>query len=125
MSDLLRELGALPQICGRLPVRVLADGIPAGLCTVRTAASPMVAVMALHDGSDRGRCEAEGYARLLSGAPAMLDLLAVLMLNWGGAVERDEPIDDSDAVEWLAELTREARKTLRAMVGPLTPEQAL
>ena len=124
MTDLLRELAALPQIHGSLPVKVLASEVLDGFCTVRTAVSPAVDVVALHDGSDRGRSEAEGYARILSGAPAMLDLLAVLILSWGKAVERDEPIDGGDAVEWLAEFTTEVRKTLAAMVGPQTPGQA-
>ena len=124
MTDLLRELAALPQMGGSLPVKVLAGEVSDGFCTVRTAASPVVDVVALHDGSDRGRSEAERYARILSGAPAMLDLLAVLLLNWGKAVERDEPIDGGDAVEWLAGFTTEVRKTLAAMVGPQTPGQA-
>jgi len=54
----------------------------------------------------------------------MFDLLAVLILSWGEAVERDEPIDGGDAVEWLAEFTIEVRKTLAAMVGRQTPGQA-
>jgi len=124
VSDLLRELAALPQIGDRLPIKVLADVVSDGFCMVRTAASPAVDVVALHDGSDRGRCEAEAYARILSGAPAMLDLLAVLMLNWGEAMEHDEPIDGGDAVAWLAEFTIEVRKMLAAMVGPRPSEQA-
>jgi hypothetical protein len=124
VSDLLRELAALPQIGGSLPVKVLAGAMPDRFGMTRTAASPVVAVVALHDGSDRGRCEAERYARILSSAPAMLDLLAVALLNWGEAVEQDEPIDGGDAIAWIGEFTTEVQKTLAGMVGPQTPETA-
>ena len=67
--------------------------------------------------------EAEGYARLLSGAPAMLDLLATALLRWDGQVQADTEIDGGDAVEWLAPFTSEVRLVLQAMVGPLAPER--
>jgi len=68
--------------------------------------------------------ETEGYARLLSGAPAMLDLLAVLLLRWGKAVEADEAIDGAEAVAWLAEFTVAARALLQAIVCPRAPGAA-
>ncbi len=69
-------------------------------------------VAAVHDGSDRGRGEAEAYARMLSGVPDMLDLLATALVRWGDAIEQDREIDGGDAVEWLARLTVEVREAL-------------
>ncbi len=65
--------------------------------------------------------ETEGYARLLAGAPAMLDLLAVLLLRWGEAVEA---IDGAEAVAWLSPFTVEVRAALQAIVGLRSPETA-
>ncbi len=64
------------------------------------------------------------HARLLSGAPAMLDLLAVLLLRWGEAVEADEAIDGAEAVAWLSPFTVEVRAALQAIVGLRSPETA-
>ncbi len=65
--------------------------------------------------------QAEGYARLLSGAPAMLDLLATALLRWEGQAQADTEINGGEAVEWLAVFTAEVRLVLEAMVGPLAP----
>jgi len=51
----------------------------------------------------------------------MLDLLAVLLLRWGEAVEADEAIDGSEAVAWLSEFTVAVREALRTIVGPQAP----
>ncbi len=99
MNALLREISALPHIEGSLAVRVLADEMSDGFCLFRTDASPMVDVAVVYDGSDRRCGEAEGYARVLSGAPAMLGLLTGLLAKWGETVEEDTPIDGSDAVD--------------------------
>jgi len=54
----------------------------------------------------------------------MLDLLAVLLLRWGEAVEADEAIDGAEAVAWLAEFTVAVRAALQAIVGPRPPGTA-
>ncbi len=124
MSNLLREIGGLPPTRGRLAVELLADDRADGFCLIRTDTSPEVDVAVVYDGSDRGRGEAEGYARMLSGAPAMLRLLAGVLARWGEAVGRDEEIDGGDAVAWLAEFTVEVHEALRAIVGPPAPGEA-
>ena len=82
-------------------------------------------VAVVRDGSGRGLGEAGGYARLLSGAPAMLGLLAGMLAKWGEAVASDEAIDGGDAVDWLAAFTVDVRAALQAMVGPLGPGEML
>lgn len=124
MNDLLREIAALLPFDGSLVVKVLADEMSDGFCLIRTAMGPGVDVAVVHDGSDCGRGEAEGYARVLSGAPATLRLLAGVLAKWGEAVEDDEAIDGGDAVDWLAAFTVDVRAALQAMVGPLAPGQA-
>ena len=124
MNALLREIRALPHIEGSLAVRVLADETSDGFCLFRTDASPMVDVAVVYDGSDRARGEAEGYARMLSIAPAMLDLLTGVLARWGEAVEEDSEIDGGNAVEWLAAFTIDARKVLQAIVGAVRPKNA-
>ncbi len=112
MNALLREIRTLPRIEGRLAVRMLADKTLDGFCLFRTDASPTVTVAVVYDGSDRAHGEAEGYARMLSIAPAMLDLLTGALARWGEAVEKDSEIDGGDAVEWLAKFTVEVREAL-------------
>lgn len=124
MSDLLREIAALPSINGSLTDKVLADEMSDGFCLIRTDMSPGVDVAVVYDGSDRGRGEAEGYARMVSGTPAMVGLLAGVLVKWGDAVEKDEEINGGDAVDWLAAFTVDVRAALQAMVGPLAPGQA-
>ena len=124
MNALLREIRALPHIEGSLAVRVLADETSDGFCLFRTDASPMVDVAVVYDGADRARGEAEGYARMLSMAPAMLGLLTGVLARWGEAVEEDSEINGGDAVEWLAEFTVDAREVLQAIVGAVPPEDA-
>ncbi len=121
MNALLREIRTLPYIEGSLTVRVLADEVADGFCLFRTDASPMVDVAVVYDGSDRNRGEAEGYARMLSIAPAMLGLLTGVLAKWGEAVEEDAPIDGSDAVEWLTGFTVEVRETLLAITASMQP----
>ncbi len=121
MNALLREIHTLPHIEGSLTVRVLADEISDGFCLFRTDASPMVDVAVVYDGSDRARGEAEGYARMLSVAPAMLGLLTGVLVKWGKAVEEDTPIDGGDAVEWLTGFTVEVRETLLAITASMQP----
>jgi len=115
MTDLLREIAKLPQVQGALSVELLA-GEPSGRFYLLRANVRAGADLAVLQGD-----ETEGYARLLSGAPAMLDLLAVLLLRWGQAVEADEAIDGAEAVAWLAEFTVAARALLQGIVGPRTP----
>ena len=115
MTDLLCGIASLPQIGGSLSVEVLALGQPNSFCLVRADTRPKVAVALVQGGA------AEGYARLLSGAPAMLDLLATALLRWEGQVQADTEIDGGDAIEWLARFTAEVREVLQAMVGPLAP----
>ncbi len=118
MSTLLQEIGALPRVEGGLAVKVLADEMSDGLCLVRTDTSlPAVDVAIVYDGSDRSRGEAEGYARILSGAPPVVDLLE----RWGTGVIEDEPIDGGDAVAWLSAFTIAVRDTLQVMVEPFVP----
>ena len=77
----------------------------------------MVDVAVVYDGSDRAHGEAEGYARMLSIAPAMLDLLTGVLARWGEAVEEDSEINGGDVVEWLAEFTIEVREALLAITA--------
>ena len=120
MNDLFRQIAALPQVNGVLTVKPLDGSGTGSLCLTRTdsISEPVVAIVHWYGG------EAVGYARLLSGAPAMLDLLAGLLLQWGEAVEDDSEINGGDAVEWLSQFTMDAREVLLAMVRPLTPEAA-
>jgi len=115
MTDLLRAVAALPQSHGGLSVGRFGDPGQGGFWLARPDGGPEVAV-AMVAGD-----QAEGYARLLSGAPAMLDLLATALLRWEGQVEADTEIDGGDAVEWLAGFTAEVRSVLGAIVGPLAP----
>ena len=124
MNALLHEIRTLPHIEGRLAVRVLADETSDGFCLFRTDASPMVDVAVVYDGSDRARGEAEGYARVLSIAPAMLGLLTGVLARWGEAVEKDSEIDGADAVEWLSEFTVEVREALLAITASVQPGDA-
>ncbi len=121
MNALLREIRTLPHIKGRLAVRVLDDETSDGFCLFRTDASPMVDVAVVYDGSDRARGEAEGYARMLSIAPAMLGLLTGVLARWGEAVEEDSEINGGDAVEWLAQFTIEVREALLAITAAVQP----
>jgi len=82
MTDLLREIAKLPQVQGALSVELLAGEPSRRFYLLRASVRPG-ADLAVLQGD-----ETEGYARLLSGAPAMLDLLAVLLLRWGEAVEQ-------------------------------------
>ncbi len=115
MNALLREIRTLPHIKGRLAIRVLADETSDGFCLFRTDASPIVDVAVVYDGLDRAHGEAEGYARMLSIAPGMLDLLTGVLARWGEAVEEDSEINGGDAVEWLAKFTVEVREALLAV----------
>ena len=54
----------------------------------------------------------------------MLDLLAVLLLRWGEAVQADEAIDGAEAVAWLSPFTADVRAALQAIVSPRTPGAA-
>ena len=118
MSDLLRAVAGLPQSHGSLSVSVFGDPGRGGFWLARADDGPEVAV-AMVAGP-----QAEGYARLLSGAPAMLDLLAVLLLRWDQAVAADEAIDGGEAAAWLSEFVVEVRAALRGIVVPRTPETA-
>ena len=115
MTDLLYALAALPQSHGGLSVSVFGDQGRGGFWLVRSDGGPEVAVAMV------AGAQAEGYARLLSGAPAMLDLLATALLRWEGQVQADTEIDGGEAVEWLAGFASEVRLVLGAMVGPLAP----
>ena len=64
---------------------------------------------------------AEGYARLLSGAPVMLDLLAAALVRWGEAVEADTEIDGGEAVDWLSQFAVEVRDALWMIVASPPP----
>ena len=121
MNDLLREIAGLSRIGGPVPVRVLADEMSDGFCLIRTARSPVVEVVARYDGSDAGRREAEGLARVLSGAPVMLDLLVSLLVRWNEAVEEDTEINGGDAVDWLSRFIPEVRQVLEQVIGPQSP----
>ena len=124
MNRLLQEISALPQVEEGLAVKVLADESSDGFYLVRTDAGHSTDVAIIYDGCDRGRGEAEGYARILSGAPPMLHLLAGVLEKWGIAVIEDEPIDGGDAVAWLSEFTFTVRDTLQAIVEPFPPATA-
>ena len=115
MTDLLYALAALPQSHGGLSVSVFGDQGRGGFWLVRSDGGPEVAVAMV------AGAQAEGYARLLSGAPAMLNLLATALLRWEGQVQADTEIDGGEAVEWLAGFASEVRLVLGAMVGPLAP----
>ncbi len=119
MSALLRAVAGLPQSHGGLAVSQFGDQGRVGFCLARADGGPEVAV-AMIAGD-----QAEGYARLLSGAPAMLDLLATALLRWEGQVQAGTEIDGGDAVEWLAGFTSEIRLVLEGMVGPLAPGRLL
>ena len=118
MTDLLRGIASLPQVGGSLSVELLAGEPSRRFYLLRTATRPGADLAALQ--AD----ETEGYARLLSGAPAMLDLLAVLLLRWDQAVAADEAIDGGEAAAWLSEFVVEVRAALRGIVVPRTPETA-
>ncbi|MGI4800634.1 MAG: hypothetical protein ACRYG8_42745 [Janthinobacterium lividum] len=124
MNALLREIRALPHIKGGLTVRILADETSDGFCLFRTDASPMVDVAVVYDDLDRAHGEAEGYARMLSIVPAMLDLLTGVLARWSKAVEEDTEINGGDALEWLVEFTVDTRKVLQAIVGAVRREEA-
>ena len=51
----------------------------------------------------------------------MLALLTGVLAKWGEAVEKDAPIDGSDAVEWLTGFTVEVRETLLAITASMQP----
>jgi len=105
MRDLVQAIARLPQVRGSLSIEAIA-GTPDGLCLVRTdtgAKIPVALVMGV---------EAPGYAKLLSNAPAMLDLLATVLARWGEAVAKDEDINGGDAVEWLSAFTTNVREAL-------------
>ncbi len=101
MSKLLQEIASLPQIHGGLVVQPVTHERVDGFCLLRTDTNPAVAVAAVHDGSDRGRAEAEGYARVPSGTPAILGLLAALLVRWSDDAADDDEINSGDAVAWL------------------------
>ncbi len=75
MTDLLREIAKLPQVQGALSVELLAGEPSRCFYLLRASVRPEADIAVLQGD------ETEGYARLLSGAPAMLDLLAVLLLR--------------------------------------------
>ena len=124
MTDLLRAVAALPQSHGGLVVSVFGDPGRGGFWLGRSDGGPEVAVATAANAARFGEVagpQAEGYARLLSGAPAMLDLLATALLRWEGQVQADTEIDGGEAVGWLAGFASEVRLVLQAMVGPLAP----
>ena len=121
MNALLREIRALPHIEGGMAIRVLADETSDGFSLFRTDASPMVDVAVVYDGSDRAHGEAEGYARVLSIAPAMLGLLTDVLARWGETIEEDREINGGEAVEWLTEFTIEVREALLAVTASVEP----
>lgn len=124
MTDLLRAVAGLPQSHGGLSVSVFGDQGRGGFWLARSDGGPEVAVATAANAARFGEIagvQAEGYARLLSGAPAMLDLLATVLLCWEGQVEADTEINGSEAVDWLTGFTGEVREVLLAMVGPLAP----
>ncbi len=118
MTDLLREIAKLPQVQGALSVELLAGEPSRRFYLLRASVRPG-ADLAVLQGD-----ETEGYARLVSGAPAMLDLLATLLLRWGNAVDADEAIDGAEAVAWLSPFTVEVRAALQAIISPRTPGAA-
>jgi len=115
MTDLLREIAKLPQVQGALSVELLAGEPSRRFYLLRASVRPGADLTALQGD------ETESYARLVSGAPAMLDLLATLLLRWGNAVEANEAIDGAEAVAWLAGFTVEVQAALQAIVSPRTP----
>lgn len=115
MTDLLREIASLPQLGGTLSVELLAGEPSRRFYLLRTATRPGADLAALQ--AD----ETEGYARLLSGAPVMLDLLATVLVRWGEAVEADQAINGGEAVAWLSGFVAEVSEALREIVGPRTP----
>ncbi len=117
LTNLLHDIAGLPQVRGSLSIEPMA-GTPDGLYLVRTDTGAKIPVAVVQGG------EAEGYARMLSGAPAMLDLLAALLVRWGDAVADDDEINGGDAVAWLSQYAAEVREALQAIVGPLPPEPA-
>ncbi len=116
MTDLLREIASLPQVGGSLSVELLAGEPSRRFYLLLTATRPGADLAALQ--AD----ETEGYARLLSDASAMLDLLAVVLLRWDKAVAADEAIDGDEAAAWFSEFVVEVRAALRGIVGPRMPE---
>lgn len=120
MSRLLQEVNTLRCVDGNLTIKELTDEMGDGFCLFRSDINGLADVAIVYDGSDRERGEAEGYARILSGAPPMLDLLAHVLEKWGIAVIEDEPIDGGDAVAWLAEFTIAVRDALQAIVDPFS-----
>ena len=115
MTVLLHAVAGLPQLGGGLSVGLFGGQERDCFWLARADGGSGTAVAVVAGD------EAEGYARLLSGAPAMLDLLAVLLLRWERAVSEETGIDGGEAVEWLAGFTSEVRLVLQAMVGPLAP----
>ena len=115
MTDLLRQIASLPQLGGTLSVELLAGEPSRRFYLLRTRTCPRADLAAVPGD------ETEGYARLLSGAPVMLDLLAVLLVRWGEAVEADQAIDGGEAVAWLSGFVAEVSEVLRKIVGPRTP----
>lgn len=52
---------------------------------------------------------------MLSGAPAMLDLLAALLVRWGDAVADDGEINSGDVVAWLSRFTVRCAKPCKRL----------
>ena len=117
MTDLalLGEVARLPQLGGPVSVEALASGPATHFHLLRTRRGHGAAD-AMTPGDEAG-C----HARLLSAAPVMLDLLAVLLVRWGEAVEADQAIDGGEAVAWLSGFVAEVSEVLRTIVGPHTP----
>ena len=118
MTDLalLGEVARLPQLGGPVSVEALASGPATHFHLLRTrrghgAADTMTP-------GDEAGC----HARLLSAAPVMLDLLAVLLLRWGDSAAMDGATRNAEAAAWLATFADEARAALRGIVGPRMPE---
>ncbi len=113
MTDLplLGEIARLPLLGGPLSVEFLASGPASHFHLLRTRRS--------HGGagaSPPGE-EAESHARLLSAAPVMLDLLAVLLLRWDDAAAAD----GVEAAAWLSAFAGEVREALQVIVRPRAP----
>lgn len=117
MTDLplLGEIARLPQLGGPLSVEFLASGPASHFHLLRTKRGHSGA------GASPPGVEAEGHARLLSAAPVMLDLLAVLLLRWDGAAEADGAMDGAEAAAWLSVFAGEVREALQVIVGPRAP----
>ena len=122
MKGLLQRIASLPRIDSPRPITVLVDQVGVGVGMVRTAASSLVEVAVLHDGSEDGHRAARDQAWMLSGAPVMLGLLAGVLARWGAAVEADTEINGGEAVEWLSAFAIDVRQALEQLVGPATPE---